>query len=41
MGALFLAGYIGTVGVATFLLQYAMKDLSAYQINFLMASPCS
>jgi drug/metabolite transporter (DMT)-like permease len=36
MGALFLAGYIAMVGVATFLLKYAMKDLSAYQLNFLM-----
>ena len=36
MGAVFLAGYIAMVGVATFLLKYAMKDLSAYQLNLLM-----
>lgn len=36
MGAFFLAGYIAMVGVATFLLKYAMKDLSAYQLNLLM-----
>ena len=37
MGAVFLIGYIGLVGVATFLLKYTMKDLSAYQLNFLMS----
>lgn len=37
MGGVFLAGYVAMIGVATFLLKYAMKDLSAYQLNFLMA----
>jgi drug/metabolite transporter (DMT)-like permease len=37
MGALYLAGYIATIGVATFLLKYVSDDLSPYQINFLMA----
>lgn len=33
----FLAGYIVLVGVASFLQKYGMKQLSPYQINFLMA----
>lgn len=37
MGWIFLWGYVVLVGVATFLMKYAMKDLSPYQINFLMA----
>jgi drug/metabolite transporter (DMT)-like permease len=37
MGALYLAGYIVSIGVATFLLKYVSDDLSPYQINFLMA----
>jgi drug/metabolite transporter (DMT)-like permease len=38
MGALLLAGYIATIGVATFLLKVSTnRDLSPYQINFLMA----
>ena len=37
MGWLFLWGYVVLIGVATFLMKYAMKDLSPYQINFLMA----
>lgn len=37
MGALFLIGYIVSVGVATFLLKYVSDDLSPYQINLLMS----
>jgi drug/metabolite transporter (DMT)-like permease len=37
MGWVFLWGYVILIGVATFLMKYAMKDLSPYQINFLMA----
>jgi drug/metabolite transporter (DMT)-like permease len=37
VGALFLAGYVVTIGVATFLLKYVSDDFSPYQINFLMA----
>ena len=37
MGALFLAGYVLTIGVATFLLKYVSDDFSPYQINLLMA----
>jgi drug/metabolite transporter (DMT)-like permease len=37
MGALFLAGYIGFIGVATFLLKYVSDDFTPYQINLLMA----
>src|SRR5205809_1640375 len=33
----FLAGYIVMVGVASFLEKFSMKQLSPYQINFLMA----
>ncbi len=35
-GFVFLLGYIVMVGVASFLQKFAMKDLSAYQINFFM-----
>ncbi len=37
MGALFLVGYIGFIGVATFLLKYVSDDFTPYQINLLMA----
>lgn len=37
MGLVFLAVYVATVGVATFLIKYAMDDLSPYQLNALMA----
>lgn len=37
MGYLYLAGYIVCVGVASFLMKFAMKTLNAYQINVLMA----
>jgi hypothetical protein len=33
----FLAGYIVTVGVASFLEKFSMKQLNPYQVNFLMA----
>src|SRR5256884_5892388 len=33
----FLAGYVVMVGVASFLEKYSMKQLNAYQVNFLMA----
>jgi drug/metabolite transporter (DMT)-like permease len=36
MGAAFLAGYVVTIGVATFLLKYVSDDFSPYQINLLM-----
>lgn len=36
-GYTFLAGYVVFVGVASFLQKFAMKSLSAYQINALMA----
>src|SRR2546429_8657785 len=36
-GFAFLAGYIVLVGVASFLQKFSMKQLSPYQINFLMA----
>ena len=35
-GYLFLAGYVIFVGVASFLMKFAMKTLNAYQINLLM-----
>lgn len=38
MGWIFLWGYVVLIGVATFLMKFAMKDLSPYQINFLMAT---
>ncbi len=37
MGWLFLFGYVVLIGVGTFAAKVAMKDLNAYQINFLMA----
>ncbi len=37
MGYLYLAGYVFFVGIASFLMKFAMKSLSAYQINVLMA----
>jgi transporter family protein len=37
VGALYLAGYIAAVGVATFGLKYVADDFSPYQINLLMA----
>jgi drug/metabolite transporter (DMT)-like permease len=36
-GYVFLAGYVVLVGVASFLQKFTMKDLTPYQINFLMA----
>lgn len=36
-GWLYLAGYIVLVGSSSFLQKFAMKDVSAFQINFLMA----
>jgi len=33
----FLAGYVVMVGAASFLEKYSMKQLNAYQVNFLMA----
>lgn len=36
MGALFLVGYIVSIGVATFGLKYVGDDFSPYQINLLM-----
>src|SRR6184192_838128 len=33
----FLAGYVVMVGVASFIEKYSMKQLNAYQVNFLMA----
>src|SRR5205807_9676776 len=36
-GFAFLLGYIVLVGVASFLQKFSMKELSPYQINFLMA----
>lgn len=37
LGLFYLASYILLVGVASFLQKFAMKTLSPYQINFLMA----
>ncbi len=37
MGYLFLLGYILLVGVATFLQKFAMKTLSPFQLEFLVA----
>ena len=37
MGALFLAGYVASIGVATYLMKVSLRDLSAYQVNLLMA----
>jgi drug/metabolite transporter (DMT)-like permease len=36
MGYLFILGYIVLVGVATFLMKVSLKNLSPYQLNFLM-----
>lgn len=36
-GALFLLGYILLVGIGSFLQKFGMKELTPYQINFLMA----
>jgi drug/metabolite transporter (DMT)-like permease len=36
MGYLFIAGYILLVGTATFLMKVTLKNLSPYQLNFLM-----
>src|SRR5215510_3897895 len=36
-GLAFLLGYILLVGVASFLQKFTMKELTPYQINFLMA----
>lgn len=37
MGALFLAGYIAFIGIATFLVKYVSNTFSPYQLNMLMA----
>ncbi|MCC7289375.1 DMT family transporter [bacterium] len=37
MGILFILGYVLIVGIGTFLMKFAMKDLSSAQINFLMS----
>lgn len=37
MGMLFLLGYILVVGFGTFLMKFVDKDLTYYQINFLIA----
>lgn len=37
MGYLYLVGYIIVVGVGTFLMKFVHKDMSSYQINFLIA----
>jgi len=37
MGWFFLFGYVILIGVGTFAAKFAMKDLNAYQLNFLMA----
>ncbi|MGH9856391.1 MAG: EamA family transporter [Acidobacteriota bacterium] len=36
MGYIFVGGYILLVGVATFLMKVSLKNLSPYQLNFLM-----
>lgn len=36
MGYLFVLGYVLLVGVATFLMKVMLKNLSPYQLNFLM-----
>lgn len=36
MGYLFIVGYIVLVGIATFLMKIGLKNLSPYQLNFLM-----
>lgn len=37
MGIIFLLGYILIVGLGTFLMKFVDKDLTYYQINFLIA----
>ncbi len=37
MGIMFLVGYILIVGLGTFLMKFVDKDLTYYQINFLIA----
>lgn len=36
MGYLFILGYVVLVGLATFLMKVSLKNLSPYQLNFLM-----
>ena len=36
MGYLFILGYVLLVGVGTFLMKSSLKELTAYQLNFLM-----
>jgi drug/metabolite transporter (DMT)-like permease len=36
MGIIFLVGYVGALGIATYLLKVLLEDLSAYQVNLLM-----
>lgn len=36
MGGLYLFGYIATIGIATYLMKVALRDLTAFQINVLM-----
>lgn len=36
MGYVFVIGYVLLVGVATFLMKVSLKNLSPYQLNFLM-----
>ena len=36
MGYIFIAGYVLLVGIATFLMKVSLKNLSPYQLNFLM-----
>ncbi len=36
MGFIFVAGYVLLVGIATFLMKVSLKELSPYQLNFLM-----
>lgn len=36
MGYLFIGGYVLLVGTATFLMKVGLKNLSPYQLNFLM-----
>ena len=37
LGTGFLVGYVVTIGAGTSLMKVALKDLSAYQVNLLMA----
>lgn len=36
MGYIFVLGYVVLVGLATFFMKVGLKDLTAYQLNFLM-----